>query len=214
MITVGFASPSVVSLETYAWRSDCWRRGFSDTYDAYTRPWTRDTAIAFGTLGPGAAAALVRASDSALNHGSAVDSAARQDDECRATANDQDWHIVRRVDRWAATYFEERGSELCQLIAPIDWPLPATLIGFAEPAADSAAVASVVGDFEAVFLSPDRAMAVITRRETIAVHAMDGKRPRAGAPIYSIARATDSDVIMVQWAYGAAVARWSSILGR
>jgi hypothetical protein len=213
-ITLGFASPSVVSLETYGWRSDCWHRSFSDLSAAYTRPWTRDTAIAFGTLGPGAAAALERASDSALNHGAPVDPPARQDKDCRADASEKDWHIVRRVDRWAATFFQQGASELCQLLAPIEWALPRAVIGFIEPTADSAEVASVVGAFEAIFLSPDSSMAIITKPGTISIHAMDGKRPRAGAPIYSIARAPDTDVVMVQWAYGTAVARWSSILGR
>jgi hypothetical protein len=213
-ITVGFASPSMVSLETRAWLSDCAHHGFSDIYDAYARPWTRDTAIAFGTLGPGAAAALERASDSARNHGSGLDTPEQQDEDCRATAHEQDWHVVRHVDRWAATYFEQRGSELCQLIGSIDWPLPATVIGVSEPAADSAEVASVVGAFEVIFVSPDQSLAVIIRGDTISIHPMDGKRPRAGSPIYSIARAPDTDVIMVQWAYGAAVARWSSIFGR
>lgn len=213
-LSVTFASPSLVSIQTTGTRSECWRRSFSDVSGGLTRPWERDSAIRFSAFGADAAATFRRAAAAARNVG-AAEGEKEQDETCQAdTTSDRDWFIVRQRDRWAAELFQQRGNELCTLTAPIDWTLPSEAVGFPEPRFDWTAVTAVIPDAETAFLSPDSSMSVIVRPSSIGVYAMDGMRPRRQAPLLSYTRSSGSptDVVMVQWALGAAAARWQALM--
>jgi hypothetical protein len=206
-VELRFASPAVLSQSSRLWESDCAARGFSDTYRQWVRGWDGDSAVRFGALGAGAGRAYAEAAGRAMNVGTPYDEPQPQDSTCMADPEGQDgWRIERDGAVWRAVLFQQQGSELCLPEGPIAWRLPDSVVGYPEPPIPWAAVRSAVPDTAQVFAAPGGGLLLVAApdRNRLLDASGSGARPSLDLPA--------GKVVMVQWATGGAVARWTRML--
>lgn len=206
-VELRFASPPVLSQWSRLWLSDCAARGFSDRYREWVRTWERDSGLAFAALGPGAGDAYAEAARRALNVGAPYDAPLAQDSTCEADPRDQTgWRIERDSTGWRGVLFQQQGSELCLLEGPIAWPLPDSVVGYRDPPVSWPAVTAAVPDARQAFAAPGGALVLVAGPggNRLLELTESGARQLLALP--------DGQVVMVQWATGGAVARWTGIL--
>jgi hypothetical protein len=207
-LEVRFASPSYLSLSSRLWQSDCIARGFSDTYTSWVSTWESEEPVTFASLGAGAGEAYREAAGRALNVGTAWDQPQPQDSTCHAEPLEQTgWRIERDSSAWRGVVFQQQGSELCILEAPVTWPMPAAVVGYADPPVPWAAVRRREPDARQAFVAPGGALVFVVTPAGNSLHGLSG--PQAGHRLLEIPA---GKVVMVQWATGRSVARWAGML--
>jgi len=211
-VDLTFASPTLFAAREQTGSSDkCEPRGWEWQDLDWAESYERGDRLAFGTLGLGAAAAYRDAITHALNVGSEDRPAPPQNDACRAEpADDSGWVVVRANAAWVAHAFQQQGNALCQLEAPVAWPLPASVVGYTEPPLDWQAVTAAVPGAQEAFASPRRDLVLITLATAFRVYALTGGKP--GTVLLELPRpktATQDQIVMVQWALGRSVAAWT-----
>jgi hypothetical protein len=203
-----FASPSYIALSSRLWQSDCAARGFSDTYRSWVRTYETESGVAFASLGAGAGAAYQAAARRALNVGTGLDEPEPQGSTCEAEPLEQrGWRIERDSAQWRAVVFQQQGSELCQLQHPVDWRMPAAVVGYREPPVGWPVVTRLEPDARQAFAAPGGALLVVVVPDGIRLYAMDAAQQ--GTRLLELPARR---VVMVQWAIGRSVARWSGTL--
>ena len=206
---IHFASPTVLSLSLTQWRSECYARSFSDDYRKRVRSLARDDTVSFASLGPGAGDAYREAALRARNVGEADGPPSPQSEFCHTSPEQDDgWRVRREQDRWVGELYQQGVNELCMFSERVAWPLPATVVGYAEPAVDWSLVRQAEPGAEQAFASPDGALMVVVTPDAIRLYATHGGRPAEKLLEY----ARPADVVMVQWAVGRSVARWTAVL--
>lgn len=206
-VELRFGSPAILTQWLWVWESDCAARGFSDQYVQWGRTWDSDAAVPFARLGRGAGRAYAEAAARAMNVGTPYDEPEPQDSTCRADPEDQlGWRIERDSAGWRAVLFQQQGSELCLAEGVIAWPLPDSLAGYREPPVPWALVRQAVPDAEAAFVAPGG--------ELVLVGAKGGNRllELSASGVRPLLELPEGKVVMVQWATGGAVARWTGML--
>jgi hypothetical protein len=202
-----FASPAVLSVFTHSWTSDCSQRSFSDGNTSEVRRYDTEGPLPFSTLGPGASTAYQSAASAARNTGALDGPPTRQGDDCRASSDDTGWRIRRDRDRWIAALFQQHGSELCILEAPIPWELGADVLGSPEPLVNWPVLVRGLPEVEMAFVSPSGRTALLVASSGVRLYALTDGRP--SRPLLEYPR---SDVVMVQWARGRSAVRWARLL--
>lgn len=206
---IDFASPVMLSVSSRYWQSDCSQRSFSDDNRAIVRRYESDEPVPFGALGAGAGDAYRKAAMSARNV-AALDGGppSAQSESCQASVEaGSGWRIHRDRDHWAASLFQQHGSELCILEAPIDWKLTAQVLGSAEAPVDWAAIVRVLPQAVQAFASPDGKLAVVVLPDVIRIYAL-----RRGAPTRQLVEYQRKDVVTVQWAVPPLMAEWTKAM--
>jgi hypothetical protein len=202
-----FVSPSYISLSSRLWESDCAARGFSDTYRAWVREYGGES-VEFASLGVGAGEAYQEAARRALNVGTALDAPEPQGPTCEAAPLEQHgWRIERDSAQWRAVVFQQQGSELCQVQGPVDWPLPASVVGYREPPLAWQEIARIEPGARQAFAAPGGSLALVVSELGNSLYALTG--PQAGKRLRELPAGR---VVMVQWAVGRAVGRWTQML--
>jgi hypothetical protein len=203
-----FVSPSHLSLSSRLWESDCAARSFSDTYASWATTWERAEPVAFASLGTGAGAAYQEAARRALNVGTAFDEPQPQDSTCHAEPLEQTgWRIERDSAGWRGTVFQQQGSELCILEGAVTWPMPAAVLGYADPPVPWEQVRRLEPGLRQGFVAPGGALVVLVTPAGSRLFGLSGSR--AGQRLLDLPA---GKVVMVQWATGRSVARWTAML--
>jgi hypothetical protein len=164
-------------------------------------------------LGDLADSAFTQAWRKAVNVGSETRPAPPQDEQCQADPDSiGSWGIVREQARWVPHVFQEQTTALCQLEGPVNWRLPDSLVGFADPAVNWSGVTAVVPDAEYGFASPHSDFLLVAVPESFRLYTMTGGKP--GAMLFQLPRKKGlgnerDQIVMLQWAGGSHAADWA-----
>ena len=202
-----FVSPSHLAVSEREGQSEtCEPRGWHSSDAKWVRKLVSREPVAFGTLGPLAAAAYARAAARAISTVSGE--VPLPDDECQADPSwDVGWGIHRAPTEWKASLFQQWGLAWCQLEGDIEWGLDKRLLGYREPQVEWASVVKRYPEAEQVFSSPRGELLLLVFPGLIQL-VRQGHRPNE-RPLLVWPR---EQVIMVQWATGRFVRAWSDAL--
>jgi len=200
-----FASPTVLSVVHEEGGSEACD---PDTERSYTvRTYESPEPVRFSSLGQGAAAAFQDAAKRAINYGGAPPPQP-QDEMCHTDPEeDASWIVNRAATAWIAELLQERHRGICRLSAPIKWELPTSLVGYEEAMLDSSAIGRALPGALQAFPSPGGTVALVVYRDTMRLHSL-----LPGALEATLLDLPKAEVVMVQWATGRSVARWTQML--
>ena len=209
-----FVSPTILGASQHIGHSEkCDPRGWSWQDSHWIQRYDNDTLVAYTNWGDLADSAFTQAWRKAVNVGSETRPAPPQDEQCQADLDSiGSWGIVREQARWAPHVFQEQTTALCQLEGPVNWRLPDSLVGFADPAVNWSGVTAVVPDAEYGFASPRSDFLLVALPDSFRLYTMTAGKP--GAMLFQLPRKKGlgnerDQIVMLQWAGGSHAADWA-----
>jgi len=213
-----FVSPTILGASQHTGHSEkCDPRGWAWQDSHWIQRYDNDTLVAYTNWGDVADSAFTRAWRSAINVGSETRPAPPQNDQCQADVDSiGSWGIVREQGRWVPHVFQQQITAQCQLEGPVNWRLPDSLVGFADPVVNWANVTSAVPGAEYAFASPRSDFLLVAVPESFRLYAMTAGKP--GATLLQLPRKKGlgeerDQIIMLQWAGGSHAADWARAVG-
>jgi hypothetical protein len=210
-IEVRFVSPAHMAVgETTGQTEDCEPRGGRWYQSYYTSRFHGDSSVALTELAGPRADTLGRL---------ALSRAARElsrEELCSNMVSGFEagdlidvgdaWYPSRDRGRWVPMLFEQVGTGDCRLHATIDAILPRTFTGHDALRPAWSAVAERVPGLRDAFSSPSGDLLIAQARDSLFVYLANGRD--LGRRVAAI-RFSEREIVMIQWATGQHVARWS-----
>ena len=214
-IDISFITGNFIGAEHYgAQTEECEPRGGRYDLTPVVTRWGSDSSLALlEVAGTRAEPALVRAAHVAFRKApeECSDFAADTTNFEWAQSHVEHWYVARDRGRWRAHVFGHIYGSECSFDAPVDLTLPRSFTGHDTLRPSWASIKRVVPKAVDAVASPNGDVVIVLTGDSLSVFA--GKGTALGAHFVTMPFVRQN-VVMVQWATGANVARWEAEVAR
>jgi hypothetical protein len=203
-LAITFVSPDFVAVSRVAGQSEeCEPRGYRSYASATVRRLdSLDTPIEYASV----AGAWARPS---VRRQAEPDPGCRDLDFSDLPGELSDWLIERRAGRWRALTFFQPGLADCMYTNEIQQPLPLAATGHDTLVMPWTSIVAAVPQATDAFSSPAADMLVVVAQGELQV--FEVRRRSLGRKLVTV---PSGQVVMIQWALGRNVARWTTALSQ